>query len=248
MGVVRIEREGLELIADFSDPAGADAPDRSSPTFLLLHAGAEQRGVWQPITPVLNDAGWRTIAPDLRGHGESGRVPEYRLDDMLDDALAFIDRFASRPLVLGGGSIGAAISLILIGEGRVQADGLVLLDLPTRPTMHAAQGEHSRIVSAHERKSAALAHVDPALVRSTFVADVMADAGRWRESALKLRVPTLVVRGLHGVISDEAVGFIREDIPHAAIAELDAGHLIARDQPEALAEQLVTFLAGVPRR
>jgi pimeloyl-ACP methyl ester carboxylesterase len=64
MARVTLTNGGVDLVADVEGPA-------RGPTTLLLHAGGETRSVWRPISNELVEAGWRTIAPDLRGHGES---------------------------------------------------------------------------------------------------------------------------------------------------------------------------------
>lgn len=61
---------------------------------LLLHGFPESGATWTPIIPYLTERGFRTVAPDLRGHGLSdaprGRR-RYRLDVLVDDVLAVID-------------------------------------------------------------------------------------------------------------------------------------------------------------
>lgn len=70
-----------------------DGPADGRP-LLLLHGFAESGATWTPIIPHLTDQGFRTVAPDLRGHGLSdaprGRR-QYRLSALVDDALAVID-------------------------------------------------------------------------------------------------------------------------------------------------------------
>lgn len=239
MHPVRLHVNQLELAVDVGGPS-------SGPTVLLLHAGAENRGVWLPIAPLLNDAGWRTIAPDLRGHGESGRAPAYRLDDMLDDNEAIIRQLAGEPLVIAGGSIGGVIGLLLMGERSLPAAGLALLDLPTRPRSAPVRAIRERVATARSRGSKAIASVDPGFMDGTFVDDVMAESHRWWQAARRLQSPTLLIRGTRGAMSGEMRRQFLEDIPHAEIAEVDAGHLVARDQPAAVAVLLQSFLNRFP--
>src|SRR5437588_12383334 len=39
---------------------------------MFLHAGGERRQVWDPVSKVLAQAGYRCVAFDQRGHGDSG--------------------------------------------------------------------------------------------------------------------------------------------------------------------------------
>jgi len=150
MPTVTFQSRELQLVVDV-------AGSRPRPTALFLHAGGETRRVWSPIAPTLVAAGWRTVAPDLRGHGSSGRAALYRLDDFIDDAARVAEAFCDRPLVVGGGSIGGVVGLLLEGERRARIDGLVLLDVPTSPAPETAQRERARVRAAQARGVAAAA-------------------------------------------------------------------------------------------
>ncbi len=221
----------------------------TGPTVVLLHAGAETSEVWRPISPVLNGAGWQTIAPDFRGHGESGRAPVYRFDDFLDDTETIIQEQSGNPLVIVGGSIGGATGLVLTGEERIPARGLVLLDVPTSPTPQAGHNERDKIQSARKRNNPAIASIDATFLDGDFLKAVIKDMARWRRAGKNVRVPTLLVRGTRSnVVDDRARKLFKEDIPHADVAELDAGHLVAREQPIQLAELLTQFLSAIWRQ
>jgi len=235
-----VQRDGLDLVMDIAGPA-------KGPTVVLLHAGAETREVWFPITPALNEAGWRTIAPDFRGHGESGRAPVYRFEDFLDDTESIIQQRAGKPLVIVGGSIGGAAGLVLTGEDRIPANGLVLLDLPTSPTPQAGLNERDKIQTARERNNPAVESIDSTFLDGNFLKAVIKDMDRWRRAGKNVQVPTLLVRGTRSnVVDDRALKRFKEDIPNAKVTDLDAGHLVARDQPKQLAKLLVDFLRTIP--
>lgn len=240
MGKFVVHRNGLDLHMDVAGPA-------SGPTVVLLHAGAETREVWRPMTPILNDARWRTIAPDFRGHGESGRAPVYQFEDFLDDTETIIQQSAGKPLVIVGGSIGGATGLVLTGEGRIPTNGLVLLDVPTSPAPQAGHKERDKIQTARKRNNPAVESIDSTFLDGDFLKAVIKDMGRWRRAGKNVRVPTLLVRGTQSdVVNDRALERFKEDIPHAEVTDLDAGHLVARDQPEQLATLLIEFLRTIP--
>ena len=79
-----------DLLMAFDD----QRPDRrvSAGTVLLVHGHPFDRSMWQPQTAPLARAGWRVIAPDLRGYGEtsvtSGTVT---LEVFADDLAALLD-------------------------------------------------------------------------------------------------------------------------------------------------------------
>jgi pimeloyl-ACP methyl ester carboxylesterase len=114
----------------------------SGPAVLLLHAGVNDRRSWAPLIAHLGE-GFRTIAYDRRGYGETRYEPEPH--DPVADALAVLDADdVARALVVGasmGG--GLAIDLALAHPERV--DGLVLIAAspsgapPPEPSMFDAR-------------------------------------------------------------------------------------------------------------
>jgi pimeloyl-ACP methyl ester carboxylesterase len=74
---------------------------------LLLHAGIADRRMWQPQVEVLQAAGYRVIAPDLRGFGE--RRLEPAAFSHVRDAEALLDG----PTAVVGCSLGGRVALEL---------------------------------------------------------------------------------------------------------------------------------------
>lgn len=65
---------------------------------------------------------------DLSGHGGSGGIfHEQRLSTWLDDVVAVAQRFAPRPLLLVGSSLGAWLAVLLALRTALPVQGLVLL-------------------------------------------------------------------------------------------------------------------------
>jgi len=66
----------------------------SGPALLFLHGGSARWQSFQPIIPAFV-ADWHVYAVDLRGHEQSGRVPQgYRLQDYADDLKEDLDKRA----------------------------------------------------------------------------------------------------------------------------------------------------------
>jgi pimeloyl-ACP methyl ester carboxylesterase len=98
---------------------------------LLLHGftGAkEDFGDWMDR---LGDEGWHTVAPDLRGHGESSK-PEiedaYSLEVMAADAFALADALGWGRFVLLGHSMGGMVAQIMALKEPERLRGLVLMN------------------------------------------------------------------------------------------------------------------------
>lgn len=122
----RFSLYGLDFHATEWRPKGPPAG-----TALLLHGLFDAGSSWSEIAAALADAGLRAVAPDLRGFGDSGRLPpgaSYNFFDMIRDTAALVDKFAEgeRVLLLGhslGGLL--AIEYAASHPERVRALGLV---------------------------------------------------------------------------------------------------------------------------
>jgi pimeloyl-ACP methyl ester carboxylesterase len=118
---------GVTLAADaWGDPAARPV--------LLLHGGGQTRHAWGATARRLGERGWRALALDLRGHGESDWSPdgEYGLDPFVDDLRALRGAFAGPPVVVGA-SLGGMAGLVAEGERPGSAaSALVLVDIAHR--------------------------------------------------------------------------------------------------------------------
>src|SRR5438477_11062003 len=64
-----------------------DGEDR--PPLLLLHGLANRWQAMAPLVPFLA-RDWHILAPDLRGHGQSGRATQYSIADFAVDAIELV--------------------------------------------------------------------------------------------------------------------------------------------------------------
>jgi pimeloyl-ACP methyl ester carboxylesterase len=70
-------------------------------------------------------------APDLRGHGQSGRVPGcYRLRDYAADIAAFLEQVVQQPAVLFGHSLGGHVAILVAARHPQLVRGLIIGDAP----------------------------------------------------------------------------------------------------------------------
>jgi pimeloyl-ACP methyl ester carboxylesterase len=102
---------------------------------LFAHGGGQTRHAWHRTVATLAALGWRAIAIDLRGHGESEWSPvgNYRIDDFAADLLAVADQLGEPPALVGA-SLGGLAGLLAEGEQRPGSfASLTLVDIA--PTM-----------------------------------------------------------------------------------------------------------------
>jgi pimeloyl-ACP methyl ester carboxylesterase len=97
------------------------------PPILLLHQSLARSEDWENIFPRLATR-YRVVAYDARGHGKSGRAPDYTLRAFADDALRVLREIAKEPSVLIGHSLGALAALVAAGDAPELVRGLVLED------------------------------------------------------------------------------------------------------------------------
>src|SRR3954454_18092865 len=83
--------------------------------------------VWEEPIAQLTAAGWRCIAYDHRGAGESPVDPaRITVDAMVEDVAGILDAFAVDRCVLAGESQGGAIAQYAAARWPARFDGLVL--------------------------------------------------------------------------------------------------------------------------
>ncbi|OLF06056.1 alpha/beta hydrolase [Actinophytocola xinjiangensis] len=100
----------------------------SGPPLLLLHPLALSGRVWEPLTDRLA-ADFDVIAPDARGHGESGwDGAEFGVTDLADDVVALLDGLGLASAHVLGMSMGGSVALTLAGRAPGRVDRLVLAD------------------------------------------------------------------------------------------------------------------------
>jgi pimeloyl-ACP methyl ester carboxylesterase len=104
------------------------------PLVVLLHGGGQTRHAWKGAGETLGAAGYYAVAYDARGHGDSDWAPDgvYTQDAMVADLIGLLGALDDRRPVLVGASMGGGTSLVAVGEDRVDATALVLVDIAPR--------------------------------------------------------------------------------------------------------------------
>ncbi|MGW0037904.1 alpha/beta fold hydrolase [Gordonia sp. NPDC003376] len=96
-------------IFDVIDSGPAD----SAIPVVLLHGFPERASCWESVTPVLNQAGLRTVAPDQRGYSPRARpdpVRDYRMSELVADVIALADALDAPRIHLAGHDWGAGVA------------------------------------------------------------------------------------------------------------------------------------------
>jgi pimeloyl-ACP methyl ester carboxylesterase len=249
--------------------AWGDAADRS---IVLVHGGAAHSRWWDHIAPLLA-SGWRVVAVDLSGHGDSGRRDSYSLDTWAREVLAVVaDTGTAASSVVIGHSMGGLVTLRLATLAGSRIAGAVAIDSPIRdmaPEDRAARQQRAfGPLRVYPTRQAAMARFRPipdqptlAYIRDHVAATSVRPAeGGWKwkfdprvftrdhltpELLTRLDCRVALFRAEHGLVTPQQSAAIYDRLGRVApVIEIPvAGHHIMLDQPIALAAALRTLLA-----
>ena len=143
---ITIGRKRIGYLTSEPDRQGKDpAHARQQPlqTVLFLHAFPLNADMWHPQI-VAVPAGWRMIAPDYRGFGQSSPSdsPRTTMNDLAGDAIDLLDRLEITEAVIAGCSMGGYVAFELVESAPKYAKGLVLID--TRAGADTEEGKAAR--------------------------------------------------------------------------------------------------------
>jgi pimeloyl-ACP methyl ester carboxylesterase len=120
---IKVEANGLTFnVLD----AGA------GPGVLLLHGFPDSHRLWRNQVPALLEAGFRVVAPDLRGFGESDRpegVEAYSIGHILDDLRGILRALGLPKVHVVGHDWGSAVAWMLATAEPGKVDRLVAVSV-----------------------------------------------------------------------------------------------------------------------
>jgi pimeloyl-ACP methyl ester carboxylesterase len=110
--------------------------EEDSPPLLLAHGGLDFARTFDVFAPLLADGGWRVVAWDHRGHGNSEHPVLYSWTADVRDAVAVLDSVSPDPLPVVGHSKGGGLLLEVADALPHRVSHLVNLDgLPSARNM-----------------------------------------------------------------------------------------------------------------
>jgi pimeloyl-ACP methyl ester carboxylesterase len=108
----QFERGGYVLdVRDHGDPA--------APAVVLLHGFPQDGGAWDEVALQLQEAGYRTLVPDMRGVSPRARPRssvEYRFAESLHDTVALLDAAGLEQAHIVGHDWGGAVAWAMASE------------------------------------------------------------------------------------------------------------------------------------
>ena len=201
---------------------------RPPPVMILLHAGGENRQVWEPVVAELQRRfPIECLTIDQRGHGESSG-DRNRFAPIVED-LTDVLRALSRPAILVGCSLGGLAAVGAVADPSVAQStlGIVLVD-----------------VVADLQPEPVWVFLEQAglLPRAEEIArEILGVAGDLHDTLVAFPGQIALVKAETSAISGDDVERLADGRPDTEVFDVaDTGHLIARDQPLALASILAT--------
>ncbi|MGH7518365.1 MAG: alpha/beta fold hydrolase [Gemmatimonadales bacterium] len=167
------------------------------PAILFVHGYPLDRTIWAPQLDALD--GWRRIAPDLRGMGQSD-APDlgYAMATYANDLVALLDALGVERAVVGGLSMGGYVAFELLRHWRERVSGLVLID--TRAEADSPDGRRAREAAAQQARE-----LGANAVADAMLPNMLAGATRERDPALTERVRRMMagtpVAGIIGALA-----------------------------------------------
>ena len=236
------------------------------PAVFLTHGYAAAGAMWEPQREPLNDAGYRLVSWDMRGHAETespNDPAQYSEALTLADMAALMDLLEMDRAIVGGLSLGGFMSLAfqLAHPERVRA--LVLCDPGPGYRSDEARAKWNRMAERsaanfeekglnaagrspevqaavkHHRSAAGLAHSARGMLAQV--------DSRVIDHLPEIDVPTLVIVGEKDEPYHDASRYMQSKIPSARLEMIpDAGHAANMDQPEAFNRVVLEFLGSLP--
>ena len=162
-----------------------------APAVVLVHGARANWHWWARAAEPLVAAGWRAVALDLSGHGDSGRRPEYRPALWAREVAELASRCGGA--AVAGHSMGGLVGIAAAARYPEAVTALVLLDVRIREldpaTRDEPRGTPGRPLRSYRSRQEAVDSfrllpaqpiVNRELVREVAAASVREESGGWR--------------------------------------------------------------------
>jgi pimeloyl-ACP methyl ester carboxylesterase len=105
----------------------------AGPLVLLCHGFPETSYAWRHQLPALAEAGFRAIAPDMRGYGGTespSEVDEYTVFHLVGDMIALLDTLGEETAIIVGNDWGATVAWQAAQMRPDRFSGVVAMSVP----------------------------------------------------------------------------------------------------------------------
>jgi 3-oxoadipate enol-lactonase/4-carboxymuconolactone decarboxylase len=255
----------VALLDDLACHYRTSGPD-AAPALMLAHSLGQDHGMWDPQAPDLSEH-FLLVRYDVRGHGASTAAPgHYTIEQLGRDALRLADALGLARFAFCGLSLGGMIAQWLAANAPDRVTAAVLANTSSRADADRMETRRRAVLSGGMGAvadtvmsrffSAEALEKNPPLVaaarRTLLATNPVGYAGccaairdmNLTSSLRAIRVPTLVIDGeLDTSLPWAGHGdLLAQELPHARIVHLRAGHLSNLETPRAFTSAVLDFL------
>lgn len=225
MADVRLPGGPTLSYAEWGRPDGA--------VVLLLHGLTSSGASWRHVAPALGE-GFRVIAPDARGHGDSEWTQDYSFELMADDVAGLLEQLGILGAIVVGHSMGAVTAYALAARQPDLIRLLVLEEMPPPdpakpprpfPRQHRPGDTYDwrAVVAVHRWRNA--------------------PPKAWWDMADRIPADTLVIGGSHSHLPTARMEELSHRLPHGRFVSLNRGHVPHEERPSEFLGAVQPFIA-----
>lgn len=246
----------------------------SGKVVVLVHGFPLDSRMWAAQVPALAGAGYRLIAPDLRGFGRSRSEQPFTIESLADDLHALLSGLGVLPVALAGLSMGGYVALAYARKYPADLRALILIDTKSEadtPEGKEGRGKMIDVVRREGAKAVAdqmmpkmlakdatgqrpqvaqdlrrlMEETPPKTIEHALAA--MRDRPDRSAELASIRVPTLVLVGETDAITPpQGAEAMAKKIPGAKYEVIrGAGHMAPMEQPEQVNRAMLSFLKSI---
>ena len=246
----------------------------SGPLVVMLHGFPEFWFAWRHQIPALAKAGYRVVAPDLRGFNESSKpeaIGDYRFTTIIHDIAALIEQLGA-PCIVVGHDWGGLLSWYLAMSRPELVRKLVVLNIPHPvPFLRELRSNTSQklrmayqlffkppvipellmrvllpLIRRHPEYRRAWSQPGARRGMANYYRAIHRYRGELQPLLRPLEIPTLLIWGeKEPVFTRATTENFDEWVRDLTIARIaGAGHFVQTDEPELVNEALLRFVKG----
>jgi pimeloyl-ACP methyl ester carboxylesterase len=230
------------------------------PAIVLIHGSGGSARRWERQTRYLSERGYRALAVDLPGHGQTPGPSSSDIGVYADYVEALLEAEGIEQPVVGGHSMGGGVAMTLALRHPTAWSGLILMGTAARlrllpsvfddirlrfdasvETMVRAVYATKTAPELLEWAASELREIGPATLLNDYQAFEGFDV---RKTVSGISIPTLIIVGREDLVTAPMhAEFLHRSIAHSTLECIDgAGHMAMLEQPARVNEALLAFL------
>lgn len=251
---------------------GGKAFDAALPTVVFIHGAQNDHSVWALQSRYLAHHGYGVLAVDLPGHGRSKDAAKRTVEEMADWLLAVLDAAGVKQAALVGHSMGSLIALeashkapervgklamlgttypmkvsdALLNTARDNEQAAIdMVNIYSHSTMAqkpSCPGPGFSVMGGAQRLMQRMSAINPGQLFHTdfYACNAYANG---EAAAAAVACPALFIFGSKDMMTPpKSTKLLTGAISHGKVVQVDAGHALMSEQPDAVLDTLAAFL------